>query len=792
MGSAVVLILIGIIWFSSDQGRHDRAKPVDTLKKEIASKVHILGVHDDSVDLELGKDQISLQFIKPEIFRVHIKPNGQASPHTLVIGKTDWVNSGTKVQINTNNNPIVIQSDKIKVTLDKVTLKLSIYNNQNHLLLQQPDISAAVQDNLTMQYSKGDSLYGIHGYDASEDSSAGLLRNSTEIAKAGMQGYAGAPFIWSTSGYGMLVDSTVGRFDITDNQFTMSARSKADADYYIFAGLPKDIFRSLSEVSGKPPMFPKWAMGFTNSQWGIDENELLQIVKTYRQKHIPLDNFTLDFDWKAWGEDQYGEFRWNGKKFADGPTGKLKELMDQQGVKLTGIMKPRLHMDTVEGKHATEHGYWYPNEKPSEDYFSKKAVKDLNFNLADVRNWFFNDILKHSFDTGIVGWWNDEADELGDSTQFMNMERALYDGQRSYTNTRVWSINRNFYLGSQRYAYGLWSGDIPTGFQSMAAQRERMLSAINAGEMKWGMDSGGFSGHPSDENYARWIEFSAFTPIFRTHGTLGEKRQPWVYGPTAEKAAANAIRLRYQFIPYIYAYEHQDYQTGTGLVHPLIFDYPSDPNVKNDVQAWMFGDSLLVSPVVDQGQTTKDIYLPQGTWIDYFKGTVYSGNQTIHYAVNSKAWDDIPLFIKKGAIIPTEPVMDYVGQKTVDTMTVDVFPDEKQTTLQYYDDDGKTYNYEKGQYFIQRLAVQKQGEKIDFSVSLPEGSFKPQLKYYLLKFHGKPASSVSSSGSSLQAVPNLDRLQAGNEEGWTTGKDQYGDVTCVKISAGMEKNIAVE
>ncbi|MCS5144002.1 glycoside hydrolase family 31 protein, partial [Klebsiella pneumoniae] len=126
--------------------------------------------------------------------------------------------------------------------------------------------------------------------------------------------------------------------------------------------------------------------------------------------------------------------------------------------------------------------------------------------------------------------------------------------------------------------------------------------------MQWGMDGGGFrGGKPTPENYARWVQFGAFTPIFRVHGDFGQKRQPWVYGPVAEQAATAAIRLRYALIPYIYSYEHSRRTDGVGLVRPLLFDWPHNANVRNDIDSWLFGDWLLVSPVVAQGQTTKDL-----------------------------------------------------------------------------------------------------------------------------------------------------------------------------------------
>jgi alpha-glucosidase len=456
---------------------------------------------------------------------------------------------------------------------------------------------------------------------------------------------------------------------------------------------------------------------------------------------------------------------------------------------MSGIMKPRIHVDTEEGRYAEAHGYWAARRPQSTDYFSLKPVRELDFDQAPVRTWFFNDALKHSFDTGIVGWWNDEADDTDSDTQFLNMQRALYDGQRAYTPIRVWSINRDFYLGAQRYAYGLWSGDIDTGFDSMAAQRQRMLSAIDVGEMKWGMDSGGFKGHPDDENYARWIEFAAFVPIFRVHGALGEKRQPWVYGPVAEKAAADAIRLRYALIPYIYSYERAATTEGVGLVRPLYFDYPDDPQVRNDVDAWMFGDSLLVAPVVTKGQTEKAIYLPAGQWIDYFKGTVYQGGQTIRYTVDSKSWSDIPLFIREGAIIPSQPVMDYVGEHPVTELSVDVFPAAHATHFDYYDDDGDTYAYEHGAFFSQRFTAQRNQDGVSFTTDEAHGSFKPALKYYVVKLHGIAATAVQLGDSALKSYADATALDAAKGEGWAVEHDRYGSVTLVRIAAGQAQHL---
>ncbi|WP_343124464.1 TIM-barrel domain-containing protein [Rhodanobacter sp. B04] len=742
--------------------------------------------------IDLGKDRLSIRFLAPNIVHVHYRPDGLGSTPALVIDGDATPSTFAQVRDEDNAREISLATDRGSVHWDQQKRQLRIEDAQQRSMLLQSDIDSLRHGRLSLEHGPRDALYGIGGYNATASVSAGLLRSGRLPATAGEQGHAGAPLVWSTAGYGVLLDSDGARFTLKPTTIEIDDQARKDPDYYIVLGTPAEIFGALAQLSGHTPLFPKWAMGFTNSQWGIDQQELLQIVDTYRAKHIPLDNFTLDFDWKAWGEDDYGEFRWNANKFPGGPDGQLKAQLDRRGIHLTGIMKPRIHVDTAEGRYATAHDLWRPGEPATPDYFSHKPVKDIDFDKPAARAWFFNDALKHSFVTGMAGWWNDEADNTPSNTQFLNMQRTLYDGQRAISNQRVWSINRNFWLGSQRYAYGLWSGDIPTGFASMAGQRERMLSAINVGAMQWGMDGGGFKdGTPTPENYARWIEFGAFTPIFRVHGDFGQKRQPWVYGPVAEQAATDAIRLRYALIPYIYSYEYQRRVSGVGLVRPLLFDWPHDPNVRNDVGAWLFGDYLLVSPVVEQGQTSKNIYLPAGRWTDWFNGKVYQGGQTIHLTVDSQHWGDIPLFIRQGAIIPTQPAMDYVGQQPLTELAVDVFPDTQRTSFDYYDDDGNTYDYEHGAYFSQSLSVQQQSDAVHFETTAPAGSFKPALKFYLLKIHGDAATAVASASGTMPSFASLDALRQRQGEGWASGHDRYGTVTWVRVSAAVAQRITL-
>ncbi len=780
------------------------------------------------IDIPSDAGSVRVTLTAANIVHLSFLADGKPSARSVVLDPTRHPAPSDAGKASTT---LTLDTPQLHVRYDHAKHSLSIAGADHQVLLHTDDLASMAEGRVTLTHAAGDPMYGVSGYGAFEkDVSAGMLRQGKLEAKAGEQGWTGAPLAWSTAGYAVLADLEGGQFTLAPESINIAAPTKQPLDVYVIVGSPKAIFGAVAELSGHTPLFPKWAMGFTNSQWGIDQKELLQIIDTYRTKHIPIDNFTLDFDWKAWGEDNYGEFRWNPVKFPDGPTGELAKQLRARGLQLTGIMKPRIHVDTVEGRYATEHDFWVPGQKPSDeavadtpvkdpdsdiqaalawvgdlaakygvdlggqkvsyDYFSHKPVKDIDFNIPAARTWFGDLAMKYGLDYGIVGWWNDEADTTGSDTEFMNMQRALYDAQRRASSLRVWSVNRNFYLGSQRYAYGVWSGDINTGFASMAGQRARMLSAINVGAMQWGMDGGGFSGHPSDENYARWVEFGAFTPIFRVHGTFNEKRQPWLYGPVAEKAATAAIRLRYHLIPYIYSYEYQRHVSGIGLVRPLLFGWPHDPNVRNHVDSWMFGDYLLASPVVQQGQSEKTIYLPAGEWTDWFSGKVYPGGQTVRLAIDSKSWADIPLFIRAGAIIPTQPAMDYVGEKPLVEVAVEVFPTSERSHFDYYDDDGSSYAYEHGVSFNQRLSVQRKGDSVQFELGASEGRYKPALKYYLLNIHGDAAMRVGGT-TALHSFGSLESLEQSDGEGWATGKDRFGPVTYVKVAAAKARKLSL-
>ncbi len=782
---------------------------------------------------EPNDDRLKLQVLDSDIVQVNYLPNGETeTPDTPMIdpNKSWTYNSAT---INTSSDPITITTEDMLVEISKNPARMTIKKADGTKLLWEPNSGGVFYDGIRFEHNNTDSIYGIRSFNAFEDA-GGLLRNNNEHpAHAGQQGDSGGPFIWSTKGYGVLVDSdggypytdeTNGKLEFYYGGTPAEGRryTKKDIQYYVMVGNPENIMESFTDITGEHPMMPKWSLGFSNFEWNTNQTELKNIVETYRAKDIPIDSYGLDYDWKRYGEDNYGSFKWNTDNFPDASTSALKDYMDSKGIKMIGITKPRIvNQDTngnrtVQYQDATNNGYYYPGHEEYQDYFIPVLVQSIDPYKAQVRDWLWQNSIE-AFDKGISGWWNDETDKVssnGAEYWFGNfttthLSQALYEGQRSYTNNskRVWQTARTFYPGAQRYATTLWSGDIGSQFNKgekinwaagMQEQRSVMLSSINNGQPKWGMDIGGFNqqdgttSNPSPELYTRWMQFGAFTPVFRVHGNNYHQRQPWFYGQTAEEVSKGIIRLRYSLLPYMYSYERKAYETGTGLVRPLMQVYPNEGNVKDYTDGWMFGDYLYVSPVLESSVNSSDIYLPPGTWIDYFRGIEYNGNQTIHYEIDDDTWTDVPLFIKKGAIIPSQSPQDYVDQENTKEIYLDIFPDTILNDFTYYDDDSSTYDYENGEYLEQIISAQiLDTDSTQITLNAKTGSYDSELSHYILKVHGKAGSTVEVDGQNLTQQNNLASLLSSQDEGWTKGTDIYGDVTYIKVNALQLSDVTI-
>lgn len=740
--------------------------------------------------------------------------------------------------IDLESDPMIISTDECTLEIAKEPARMTFKDKNGKTLLSESADGGIFDGGVRFKRGASDHVYGAYGISFS-DGDLGMERDNTaadsnKTAQAGQQGNAGGPFMWSTAGYGLLVDSDGGYpYSVSDEEklefyygdTVVEGRRyvKENVEMYLMSGEPEEIMSSYADVTGHTPMMPKWSLGFSNFEWGTNETEFRENINTYRAKGIPIDSFAFDYDWKFYGDPtyggDYGEFAWNTENFPSAKDTTLKSDMDALGVKMIGITKPRVVTNledgtaTQQGKDAEANGYWYPGQSAYEDYAFPVTVRSIDPYNEDERNWWWSH-SEDALDKGIVGWWNDETDKVssnGADYWFGNFttgftSEAMYEGQRDYTNERVWQTGRTFYPGAQRYSTSTWSGDIGVQWKKgevidwangMQEQPSTMLSTINLGQTKWGMDTGGFNANsgqvlnPDPELYSRWMEFSSLVPVFRTHGNQNQQRQPWFYGGTAEEVAKSSMTWRYSMIPYMYAYERQAYDSGVGLVQPLTFDNPTDENVVNLTDEWMFGDGLLAAPVLEEGAGSRDIYLPAGTWIDYNRGDVYEGNQTISYEVNDDDWTDVPMFVKQGAIMPMQQPQNYVGESAVKTIYLDTFASDKETSFTHYDDDGKSFDYEKDTYLKQKMTTSTSADTSTFTIGAKEGSYKADTENYIVKLHGNAAESVQVNGADSKVYDDLSALENADGSGYAVGSDVYGAVTYVKVPAQADADTVI-
>ncbi|MEO8615904.1 MAG: putative Ig domain-containing protein [Luteolibacter sp.] len=780
------------------------------------------------------------------------------------------------VTINTASDPITLTTSSMQVRIAKNPLRVSTYTLGGQLIYKEQNAGGMSSTGVKFDGWTSNSLnwYGLQaagsgraweGTDRNtywgwnfvnqltrQGVTAGGSRFATPNINVMPQGAQTGPFVWTLGnatipGFAVLWDNEGGTATL-GNTLVMSKTGatglpelnpKTNVLWFSIVGSPYQIMDAMTQLTGRPTMFPKYASGFINTEWGVDENELKTSIQTYRARKIPLDVYTLDFDWKEWGEFANGEFHWNPTKFPSAASGKLKDFYQDQGNHIMAITKPRIHRNTVQGQEAFDNGWFNSQSGPGaavtlqNDYFSGKPVANLKFSLQAARTWFAQKTVDGASATGVDGWWNDEFEETdildGAAGNVYNpaVQKEIYSYQRAqFPNKRVWSNNRTSYLGSQRYGYSVWSGDVYMAWGQLQVEAPRMLQVINAGLGRTSTDGGGTSGSaggigddswdgsnqnvmaahmPVPELYARWIQFSSFMPIFRTHGANPTaQRQPWYFNKTdlgsnsgnGETGSVEAIRFRSKLIPYIYSHERKYAESGIPIVRPLNWDNTSDANLVNYSQAWMFGDGLLVAPILKKQalETTKPIYLPAGTWYDYFRGTTYiqASGSNISYDANDPKWISMPVFAKAGAIIPNyfhNP--QYVGEGDQTQIQVDYFPSASLTSFDYYDDDGITYNQESSQFFKQSISAQQVSNTVNVNIGARTGTtYTPSLQHYIVAIQRFKASSVNVGGSAVAQRTSLDDLRNTSGEGWAIGANSQGAVTYVKVSAALAKSIA--
>lgn len=511
-------------------------------------------------------------------------------------------------------------------------------------------------------------------------------------------GGAVIPYFWSKAGYAALAvtadDNHPARWRGTENkEFVMWTFPGSRADLYLTpAPSLKEAAKIYARLTGHAPVPPRWAFGYLQSRWGWTNRSYIEdTLKRFQDLKIPVDAFIFDFEWYTpkpdyelpdAGKPGFEDFGWNTNLFPDAVS--QIDSSKSQGVRFVGIRKPRLGNDELL-KMAREKKWDLKSQG-----VKKVPARDLNFADADVREWYIGQsatLLK----AGVDGWWNDEGEATYTTYFYWNQaERIAMDRYR--TDARLWTLNRAFSPGTQRYGAAAWTGDIVSSWNNLANTPTHLLNWSLAGMPYGACDIGGFFGSPSDELMSRWMEAGVFFPIMRTHSEVHyQPHFPWLYGAEALDAMRKAIDLRYRLIPYYYSLAHETFETGVPWMRPLVMEFPDDSRVANMSDEWLMGPSLLAAPVLQEGGK-RSVYLPPSDWYVFGTNTILKGSRSLE---RTAALDEIPMYVRAGTILPLSPIIQHTSELPGGPLEVQVYSG-KDAAFTLIEDDGETQDYSRG------------------------------------------------------------------------------------------------
>ncbi len=518
--------------------------------------------------------------------------------------------------------------------------------------------------------------------------------------------------------------------------------------YYIITGNLRDIYESLSRVTGKPYMPPEWALGFQQSRYSyMNDGEVRSVIDGFRKNGIPLSALYLDIDYM----DGYRDFTFNSGSFPDMKS--LAEYASEYGTHIITIIEPSVKFDPGYRIYdeALKNGFFikYPdgNTLYAPVWAGMSAFPD--FSRPDVSEWWGSQ-YDYMLESGVSGFWHDMNEPAiftawGDNTMAESAVQAAgrhgdihnlfgyYMAKAAFEHlsrsSRPFILSRSGWAGISRYAW-VWTGDTETSWKELKQNLITILNLSLSGISYTGCDIGGFTGSPTGELFIRWLQMGLFLPLFRVHSSKNTgRREPWELGKYS-RIASEIIRMRYRLLPYIYTKTYRSHITGIPIVRPVFWADPSDSKLLDIDDEMMFGDSILVAPVIDKGMNSRNVVFPAGKWYDFYDDHLFSGKSEINAGL-----ERIPFFIAEGSIIPADE-------------------DGKMTINVYYSDRGM-----KGEFYSDNSGSDHLLE--DFSVSadgdmkwLREGTYEGRCREYRFRFHGITLSSVNINGHDVPVAEN--------------------------------------
>jgi alpha-glucosidase len=570
--------------------------------------------------------------------------------------------------------------------------------------------------------------------------------------------------------YGVFFNNThYSRFSIghdTPGVWMMEALG-GELDYYIIYGPhPSQVSEGLAALLGTMPLPPRWALGYHQSRWGYDREEVVrEVVNTFRQRDIPCDVMHLDIDYMH----GYRVFTWDNERFPQ-PQKLLADLSDA-GFRTVTIIDPGVKIDP---------NYEVYQDGLKRDMFVREADGEVftgyawpdavvfpDFTRPNVRQWW-GDYVGRMVAQGVSGIWNDmnepavfdrpfsegavqvgtipldavqgPEDERTTHAELHNlyghtMAQATYEGlRRHHPDERPFVLTRSGFAGIQRWS-ACWMGDNSSWWEHLEMSMPQMINMGLSGAPFVGTDIGGFFAHGDAELLARWIQFGSLFPFCRGHSCTGTlPQEPWAFGEQVEAIYRDYLRLRYRLLPYLYTLFWEASQHGTPIMRPLFYHFPDDQKSHAIHDQVLLGPSLMAAPIYRPGHMYRAVYIPPGEWFDWWTDERLVG--PTHVLAHAPL-EHMPLYVRAGSILPMGPDIQYTDEKPLSPLTLHLYPGSGVCTL--YEDDGRTFAYEQEQWRTTRYELTMEAGALVLTIEAGGGHYAPPPRQLVIQLHAVEA-----------------------------------------------------
>ncbi len=544
--------------------------------------------------------------------------------------------------------------------------------------------------------------------------------------------------------------------------------------YYLICANPVEALQKYVDLTGKPPLPPRWALGYHQSRWGYKtEQDIRELLKSFQQHNLPISAVHLDIDYM----DGYRLFTVDKTRFPD--LHRLTQDLAKDDVHLVPIIDAGIKVDPHyalfnDGKAKNVYCK-LPDGKTAHAPVWPGWCAFPDFTSPSARQWW-GDQYQVLLDMEVSGIWHDMNEPAafsswgkpslpacvrhdmdgrgGDHRQAHNLygllvNRAAFEGMRRLRpEKRPWMVTRSGWAGIGRYAWK-WTGDVNGTWQMLRRTVSILLGLSLSGVYFTGSDIGGFSAHPSPELYTRWFQMAAFTPFFRTHSATGlPRREPWQFDERVLNATRAALELRYRLLPYFYTAAWQAAEHALPLVRPLFFEDADNQALWDVDDAFLLGDSLLVAPILDEGAQRRCVPLPGGAWYELHDDTLHGGGQSVEV---DASLEYIPVFVKAGAVIP----MDVEGALHLHLYAAVEAPQSTDFVSYLYSDSGDGY----AGHRVDEICLTREADALELGWQ-SQGDYPWQYTGIEIHLHGFQAQQAFVDGKTIPFIGNSFSLPA--------------------------------